>query len=709
MTFTHRQPAAIGYRVSVDCGGTFTDGVLFGEGSRVWLAKADSTPRDPTAGTTECIARLARQIDLDLPALLAATRSVVIGTTLATNVVATHTGARTGIITTRGYRDRLAFLHVAKSDLGGDRKAVPAELFSFRSHFPLPLVPRHLTVEVDERLDFRGRILTALDEEDVRHAVQHLHSQGVESVAVNLLHSPANPVHELRIETLIRELMPHAYVALSSRVLPVRGEVSRWSTTAFSAYVAPRITEFVQRISATLAAAGFGGSLAFIQSNGGVATGEVVRENPAALLLSGPAAGPPLGLALGSVRGISNLVTADMGGTSLDISIIAEGQVNVVQKKIIDGRKFGLPTVDVNAVGAGGGSIAAVDGSGRLHVGPASAGAVPGPACYGQGGAEPTVTDANLILGYLNPEYFLGGERALRRDLAEAAIRARVANPLGLSVPEAAAAIYHVVNSNMAGAIAVMFSRRGRDPREFALCAAGGAAPAHIARLTRELGMQHFIVPNVAPVFCAFGMMHADLRHDYTRAYSATTDEADIGRINALFADMEHSGRETLLREGVSPDDIRVARAMDLCYYGQVREQLASVPDGPVTRASLAATVAHFHHKHQRVVGYSEPGYPTVIVRLHLTATARVEPPTMPRIPRATGDVSRALKGPRPAYFEEAGGFTPVAIFDGQRLGPGDVLHGPCIVEERMTTLVLPPGERVSVDAEGCMTTLTRS
>jgi N-methylhydantoinase A len=694
------------YRISVDCGGTFTDGILLSETHDVWAAKADSTPADPTVGVLECISRLAAQVDLPLSRLLAATKTVILGTTLATNIVATRTGAKTGVITTRGYRDRLSFLHVAKSDLGGDRKATAAELFSFRSEFPRPLTPRHLVVELDERLDFRGQVLVPLRDDDVRQAVAYLKRKGVEAIAVNLLFSHLNPDHESRVAQIIKDEYPEAYVALSSRVLPAVGEVGRWSTTVFSAYVAPKVTEFVRGMSLLLDSNGFAGALAFMQSNGGVATGEVVCENPATLLVSGPAAGPALGVDLGRVRGATDVVTADMGGTSFDISIIPDGQINVTQKKIIEGQKYALPTVDVNAIGAGGGSIACVDLSGRLQVGPASAGAVPGPACYGLGGTEPTVTDANLVLGYLDPDYFLGGDRPLRRDLAEAAIRQKVAEPLGLSVLEAAAAIHDVVNAKMAGAVDIMFSKRGCDPREFTLIAAGGAAPVHIARLTREIGMKHFIVPRVAPVFCAFGMMYTDLKHDYTRPYTAQAESADLDRINALFAEMEEEARRTLEREGAAQDEVAIERSMDIHYYGQVREQNTAVPVGPVTAETLGVTIDRFHEKHRRVIGYSEPGYPTVIVRLHLAGVARIVPPPRRQIPPGRGNLSAALKGRRAAYFTETGTFVDVAIYDGERLGAGDTIGGPCIIEERMTTLVLPPGETVTVDPDGSYTTL---
>ena len=694
------------YRISVDCGGTFTDGILLSDAHEVWAAKTDSTPADPKVGVVECITKLAAQVGLVLPELLAATKTIVLGTTLATNIVATRTGAKTGAITTEGFRDRLAFLHVAKSDLGGDRKATAAELFSFRSDYPRPLAPRHLVAEVEERLNFKGDVLIPLSDDDVRRAVDYLKRKGVGAIAVNLLFSHLNPAHELRVEEIIREEYPEAYVALSSRVLPAVGEVGRWSTTMFSAYVAPKITEFVNGISALLSADGFSGALAFMQSNGGVATGEVVCENPAALLVSGPAAGPALGVSLGRARGVSDLVTADMGGTSFDISIVPAGQVSVSQKKVIEGQKYALPTVDVSAVGAGGGSIASIDMSGRLQVGPASAGAVPGPACYGLGGTEATVTDANLVLGYLDPGYFLGGERPLRRELAEAAIKAKVADPLGLTVPQAAAAIHDVVNAKMAGAVDIMFSQRGCDPRDFTLIAAGGAAPVHVARLTREIGMKHFICPRMAPVFCAFGMMYADLKHNYTRPFATPADRADLGRINELFAEMEADARATLEREGAAPADVSIERSMDIHYYGQVREQNAAVPDGPVTAETLAVTVDRFHDKHRRAIGYSEPGYPTVIVRLHLAGVAKIVPPPPLEVPRGNGDLDAALKELRPAYFAEAGGFTEVPVYDGEKLGAGDVISGPCIIEERMTTLVLPPAETVTVDSDGSYTTI---
>ena len=446
-----------------------------------------------------------------------------------------------------------------------------------------------------------------------------------------------------------------------------------------------------------------------MQSNGGVATGEVVCENPAALLVSGPAAGPALGVSLGRARGVSDLVTADMGGTSFDISIIPDGQVNVSQKKIIDGKKYALPTVDVNAVGAGGGSIASIDMSGRLQVGPASAGAVPGPACYGLGGTEPTVTDANLVLGYLNPDYFLGGDRPLRKELAEAAIKAKVADPLGLSVPEAAAAIHDVVNAKMAGAIDVMFSQRGCDPRDFTLIAAGGAAPVHVARLTREIGMKHFISPRMAPVFCAFGMMYADLKHNYTRPYAAQAEAADLGRINELFAEMEaearaHAGAR---RRGAGGHQHRAVHGHPLLRAGARAERRRARRTGdrrdpgrdgrPLPRQAPPG---------DRLFGARLPDRDRAAApgrRGQDRAAAAPGDPAGQR--RPDGGRSRSAGS---AYFAETGGFTEVPVYDGERFGAGDVITGPCIIEERMTTLVLPPAETVTVDSDGSYTTIRK-
>lgn len=683
------------YRISVDSGGTFTDGVLIDDQGEAVLRKAHTTPHDPTIGTLDCVEKLAESQRMSLGELLGQTTSIILGTTMATNVVATHSGPKMGTIATKGYRLRTAFPQVAKTEW----KEGPDDMYDFRADPPEPLTPYYLMTEVEERLDFRGEIVTPLDEQDVRRAVRYLNEQGVTTIAVMLLHSHVNSAHERRVAEIIAEESPGTHITLSSTVLPLGGETERWSTAMFCAYVAPVIRRFVSRIGGLLRDSGFTGQLQFIQSNGGIATPEIVAENPAVLLLSGPAAGPSLGRTLGLAHGYGNVLSVDMGGTSFDVGVIHDGEVDTVKQQVIDGKKFALPCVDVTAVGAGGGSIAHVDAAGRLQVGPKSAGAFPGPACYGKGGEQPTVTDANVVLGYIDPDFFLGGEAKLRKDLAEKAIRDKIAVPLNLSVIEAAAAIYEVINSSMASGTDVAFAKRGYDPRDFALCAAGGAAAVHAVRIMEELRIKKLIVPKVAPTYCAYGMMFCDVKHDYQRTYYSTTAKADLSRISALFDEMEHAARDTLRREGIEDHDVIILRTMDMRYYGQFRDRNVPMANGPLTPDTLRATIEEFHNVHRQTVGYSDPDYPTEIVRLHLSGMATTAKPVLK--PMATGhDISGARKGIRKAHFWGCG-MIDTPVFDGNKLFAGASIEGPAIIEESFTTFVLPAGTVTRVDSTG--------
>jgi N-methylhydantoinase A/oxoprolinase/acetone carboxylase beta subunit/N-methylhydantoinase B/oxoprolinase/acetone carboxylase alpha subunit len=684
------------YKISVDSGGTFTDGVLMNEQGETRTAKAHTTPHDPSIGTMDSIRKLAAGSGLTLKVLLNQTKTIIHGTTLATNIVATHSGAKIGTIATQGYRLRMTFQQVAKSDWGD--KTV--DMFDMRMEAPEALTANHLMTEVEERVNVHGRVLVPLNEESVRKAIRYLKKQQVESIAVMLMFSPLYPKHEQRIAEIIHEEYPGVYLALSSVVLPIIGETERWSTTMFSAYVAPAVTRYVTQLQDALKKEGFGGELVFTQSNGGIATPDIVIENPAVLLLSGPAAGPSLGLALGALHDSRNVLSVDMGGTSFDVGVVHDGNVDIVQQKVIDAKKFSLPAVDVNAAGAGGGSIAWIDASGRLQVGPKSAGAFPGPACYGKGGQNPTVTDADVMLGYIDPDFFLGGETVLRKDLAEKAIKEKIADPLGITVLEAAAAIYEIVNAVMASATDVSFAKRGYDPREFALCAAGGAAPVHAVPLMEELGVKKLIVPKMAPTYCAFGMMFCDLKHDYTRPYLCETVKADLSKINDLFREMEIMAVDTLNREGVNKEDIIIERSAEMRYYGQFRQRHAKVPPGTITKESLEATVANFHEVHKAALGYADKDYPTEIVRLHLTGSAKASKPQLREIIKGSGNISKALKGSRTAYFSEHGPID-ANVYDGDRLLAGDTIKGPSIIEERFTTLVIPPDTTAQVDSTG--------
>ena len=690
------------FRVAIDSGGTFTDGIALDESGKATFTKVRSTPDNPSSATIECLRKLAGLYGMGTRDFLGQTKIIVHGTTMATNLVATRSGSKLGLITTKGYKDRMVFPQVAK----GDWQENLADMFNFRMEPPKPLTRRHLMTEVEERVNYLGEVLTPLNEDDVHKAVAYLKKNKVKTIAVGLLFSYLNPRHEKRIAEIVNAEYPEADVSLSSTILPVRGEVDRWSTTMFSAYVSPAVKGYLSKIKKLLQNEGLKGELVFMQSNGGVATPEIVAECPATLLLSGPAAGPPLGLVLGKQHRVKDVISIDMGGTSFDVGVVSDGTVNIVQQQILDAKKFSLPSVDVTAIGAGGGSIAWIDPAGRLQVGPQSSGAKPGPACYGQGD-NPTVTDADVVLGYIDPDFFLGGEIRLNRKLAEKAIREKIAGPLKLTVTEAAAAIYQVVNANMASAIDLTFTKRGHDPRDFTLCAAGGAAPVHAVSIMQDLGIKNLLVPKVAPTFCAFGMLFCDLKHDFTKSYLCETAKADLKQINSLYREMEKDAIEILRREGADSKDISIVKSMDMRYYGQIRERSAATPSGQITQKTLEVTTGNFHEQHQRTIGYSDKKYPTEIVRLHLSGVAKVVKPPMKKIVRGNSNASHALKGKRKVFFTKSGKYVDTRIFDGDKMKAGNLLKGPCIVEETMTTVVIPPGLTLKVDSWGNYATTT--
>ncbi len=684
------------YRIAVDSGGTFTDGILIDHTGKVISQKAHSTPQDPTIGTLNCIGKLARDIGLTTEELLGDTTVLTLGTTVATNIIATHKGANLGLITTQGFRLRMTAPQVPKSEWA-ER---PLPLAEFHFDEPRPLAEwRHMT-EIKERVNYKGEELVPLDEDSVREAIAHLKKEKVDSIAVCLMFSPLNPEHELRVGEIVREEYPEAFVTLSSTVLPVIGEVERWSTTMFSAYVAPTVTKYVDTMEAALKENNFQGSLLFMQSNGGVATPDIVRENPAIILLSGPSAGPTTGLSLGKEHGFENICSVDMGGTSFDIGMAHDGVVDIATQKIIDAKKFNLPTVDVTILGAGGGSIAHIDTFGKLDVGPQSAAAYPGPACYGNGGEDPTVTDANLVLGYIDPNFFLGGESKLYKEEAEKAIKEKVADPLGLTVEEGAMAIYDVVNAKMAGAMQLTFASHGYDTRDFIVCGAGGAAAIHAMKISEELGIKTVIIPKLAPVYCAYGMQFCDLKHDFQKAYFSYTEDADLGKISDLYEEMKQKALDTLKREGVAEEDAVINRFMEMRYYGQFRTRLVNVPDGEINKDLINETVKNFHVVHKNTVGYSDDQYPTEIMMLKLTATAKGSEFVINDLPEGDGNVARALKGSRRAY-SPGSGFIETNVYDGRLMLTGDIIEGPGIIEETFTTIVVPDGCTASVDRQG--------
>jgi len=680
----------MGYRISIDTGGTFTDGVCVDDSGKLVTAKSPTTPEDLTVGTMNVIVELAELCGLDRKNLLSETTSIVNGTTAGTNAILTKQGAKLGIICTKGFPDVIEL-----------RRAPKIDMFDWRMPFPKPLVPRRLRVEVEERINKKGEVITPLNEQSVREAVAYLKKQGVEAVVVALLFSFLNDSHEKRVAEIVREEFPEAYCSISSAILPMIGEYERTSTAVIDAYIRPIVGNYIQNLYDELANESFKGELLFMQNNGGTGTWKVAKGTPASLALSGPAAAPSAATMIGNLYGENNILSIDMGGTSFDILIIDKGRFLTKTESMIADNRFSLPVIDVHTIGSGGGSIAWFDVSNILHVGPRSAGADPGPACYGKGGQEPTVTDANVLLGYISPDYFLGGKMPLRKDLAEAVIKEKVAKRLNMNTAEAAAAIYKIINAGMADSIRQTFTRRGYDPRDFTICAAGAACPAHAIKIAEELGISKVLIPKHAPVYCAFGMAGADLKHDYTRFYFTSKDELNLERLKELYHEMESEAQATLERESVPKDLQSLERSMMVRYHGQFREIEVKWPGGPITMDCIEAGIAVFHERHQELYGYSDKDYPIDFMAWKLTAIGKISPPRIQPLERGNEDPSRALKRKREAYFEESNGVIETAVYDGDKLMYGNLLDGPCIVEERMTTIVIPPGNKMQVGKYG--------
>jgi len=678
------------YRVGIDTGGTFTDAISVDDKGVTQTAKASTTPHDLTIGTMNVIDNLARRNELDRKQFLSQVSTIVHGTTTGTNIIHTRVGPKLGLLCTKGHRDVIQFRRVAKDNM-----------YDWRVDFPEVLVPRYLRVEIEERVDAHGNIRTPLDEDSVHKAVAYLKKLKVESVVVALLFSFLNPSHEKAVAEIVKKDYPEADVTISSDVLPAVGEYERTSTAIINAFIAPAIRKYTKQVTSLLEKAGFTGQFLYIQNNGGVETAEIAMEKPATLAMSGPAAGPSAAITVGRLHDVQNLLSIDMGGTSLDLGIIDRGTSLIKTESLIEEHRFSLPVIDVTSIGAGGGSIAWFDVTNTLRVGPRSAGADPRPACYGIGGDEATVTDADVILGYISPDYFLGGEVKLHRDLAEKAIKEKVADRLGLGVPEAASAMYKVINSVMANMVSYTITRRGLDPRDFYICVGGAAGAVHAIRLAEELGIARVFIPKYAPIYCAFGMLGVDLKHDYSRFYSTPVAALDLDRVKQLYDEMGNEGLTVLAKEQIPEKQRVLARTMTVKYFGQYRGIDVEWSNGAITKEAIAEGLAAFHRKHRDLYGYSDEKYPMEIMSFGLTAIGKLPPIALQKIAKGDKEPAQALKGTRKAYFEESNGYTETKIYDGDKILAGNLLEGPCVVEERMTNVVIPPGYRMLVDEYG--------
>lgn len=678
-----------GRRVGIDIGGTFTDLFVVEEDGSGRIYKSPTTPHDPSEGLLNGLTKAADAVGESLEEFLGGVSTIVHGTTIATNAVLTRQGAKTGFVTTRGFRDLLNMRRGIR-DRQNDSKYAP----------PVPLVPRDLVATVRERIDVTGNELVELHEDDVRAAAQLFREQGVEAVAISYLWSFLNPSHEQRTAAILRDELPGVFVTMSHEVLPQIRAYERHSTTVLNAFVGPKLQNYLANIKRQLADRGFDGTLLIVQSNGGVMSPEIASEMAVNALMSGPAAAPEAALQYARRHGSQDVITVDMGGTSFDVALVRGGEPLLTSDSEIGGYRVALPMLDIHTVGAGGGSLVWVDSGGILRVGPQSATATPGPACYGRGGENPTTTDADLLMGYLNPDLFGDGAFTLDVEAARKAVEETVAGPLGLSVDEAVEGIYRVVNATMAEAVNAVSVKRGFDPREFTLVVAGGAGPIHAVPIAQELGISRIIVPRESSVFCAVGTLLTDLKHMYARTFVSEMPSLDLDKVSELYREMQNEAITTLRSENVASDAIELVFTADVRYVGQFDE--IEVPlefDGELTPAALKQLIADFEDKHEALNGYSMRGETTELINVRLTAFGRTTKPALTEDPSAGPDPSAAHKGTREALF--SGSCIQVDVYDGLALQRDNRIVGPAIVEQPTTTVVLIEGYALTVDAQG--------
>jgi len=683
-------------KLGIDVGGTFTDFVLARAGEPPLIHKTLSTPADPSIAVVEGLAQLAAALEppMALADFLGSIDTIVHGTTVATNATLTSTGAVCGLLTTTGVRDALEM-----------RRGIREEQYNNRYVNVKPLVPRARRVGIGGRIDRDGQEIEPLDLDAVREALTAWRGQGVQAVAVCFMNSFANPAHEQAVAALVRAEWPEVYLSVSTEVLPSIRFYDRLSTTALNAYVGPKLGHYLDQLVGRLAQAGFGGLLLVMQSNGGVITPQAAREKAALTLLSGPAGGPGAGLFYVAAHGHDRCITTDMGGTSFEASV-AVGAPMVRNDGQIARHRIALPMLDIHTIGAGGGSIGWLDEGGLLRMGPMSAGADPGPACYGRGGRLPTTTDANVVLGYLDPDYFAGGRMKLDVAAARRAIEEHIARPMGMSIERAAAGMYRVACNNMAQGVREVTIKRGFDPREFPLIPGGGAGPIHGCLICSELGIPLQVVPREASVLCAFGMLMGELRHDFVRTFVARLHALDWPRLAARVAEMAAVGARQLDEERIAPAARRFELRLDCRYAKQYHEVSVEVPLEVIERRDASAIARAFHDEHQRLFGYTleAEGSPVEVINVRLQAIGATERPALRREVATAPDASAALKNggrQRRVYIPERDAFGEVSVYDGHRMRCGHHVAGPALIEQSTTAIFVSDGYDCAVDELG--------
>jgi N-methylhydantoinase A len=673
------------FRIGVDIGGTFTDLVLVDSNSEIRPFKVPSVRANPAEGVIAAVEKAAVYVGCSVQKLLQDTELFVHGSTVATNTLLEGKGAKVGLLVTEGFRDSLEF-----------RRGIREDVWDHRKPYPPVLVPRYLRLPVGGRLEADGTVRTEFDPEGVRRAAKVFEEEGVDAVAICFMHAYANPEHECAAKAELQRLLPNVWVTMSSEVAPVVGEYERSLTTVVNAYVAPRVVPYLSSLADNLKAKGLKQDLLMVQSNGGAISIEAVSSAPVTLVLSGPAAG------VGSLKfyaedtRASLLVAIEVGGTSCDVTLMDNGAISMTDQVVIDGYHMAISAVDILTVGAGGGTIASVDSAGMLKAGPEGAGSTPGPACYGRGGTRPTVTDAQLVLGRLKPGPYANGAIVLDMEKARSAIQEHVAQPLGISIEEAAAGIIQLVEQHIQHAVEKATLEKGYNPRLFTMVAAGGAGPLHGAASARLVGCSGLYIPRLAGVFCAFGMCNSDIRHDYVRSWlknlDAPAEQWDAAR--EVFRSMDAEAVALLETEGFAGDDVKLVRQYDLRYFGQDRTV------GVATQAIDPIEVRKaFEQEYVRLYGYAQNNGRIEVVNLRTAAVGKI-PPLLSK----SGHGGESKPTPiewRQVWVSKKEGFVSVPVYEGTALTSGQSLTGPAIIEEVTTTIAIGVGDELQITPAG--------
>ena len=681
-------------KIGIDVGGTFTDFLLI-ENEKSEIYKVLTTPDDPSIGLMNGLKEMAKSRNLSLKEFIKKVETIVHGTTVTTNAVLTYTGAKTGLLTTKGLRDALEM-----------RRGIREEQYNNRFSNVNPLVPRYLRYPIDERLNYKGDVVTPTKESDVYEGIKLFKKENVEAIAICFMNSFANKNHEEIVANIIKAELPNTYLTISNRLLPSIRFYDRISTTILNSYVGPILRSYLKSLTSKLNDIGFRGVLLIMQSNGGVISPEIATNMAASTLLSGPAGGPIAGIAYTSIQGYNDCITIDMGGTSFDAALIKDKIPLITTEGEINRLRLALPMLGIITIGAGGGSIGWIDEGGLLRMGPQSAGANPGPACYNLGGKLPTCTDADLILGYLDKNFFSGGKIPLNYKKAEQAIRIHIAEKMNLDIIEAAAGMYQVINVNMASGVREVSLKRGYDPREFPLVVAGGAGPVHACMIAMELEIPVMIIPKESSIFCAAGMLMSDLKHDFVRTYATKLDEINSKTFVSFFNEMKKEGIKLLKTENIPEKKITLIYSLDLRYIKQYHEVNVIITKEEAEQVNIKSIVEKFHPEHNRLYGYSleDECTPIELINMRLTCIGKTEKPHFSVEKDYGKDASKALKAKREVYLPNERDFEEIYVYDGSKLRCGNKIVGPGIIEQVNTTTFVSPDYNVICDKYGSYT-----